>query len=101
MRLSFLLVLLLATSGCTLFEDHTVRAERSIDDAVWAFHGERQRFPRDLSELQAFADGRMSLDTAPFAQVRFEHPAPEILHVDLTAESPENVTISLSYAVTY
>ena len=101
MRLSFLLALLLATSGCTLFDDHTVRAERSIDAAVWAFQSQQQRFPHDLRELQAFTDGRMSLDTAPFSEVRFVHPTPEVLHINLTAESPDNVTVTLSYAVTY
>ncbi len=101
MRLSLLLALLLATSGCTLFTEHTVRAERSIDAAVLAFQNQRQRYPHDLAELQEFAAGRMSLDTAPFTEVRFEHPSPEVLHIHLTAASPDNVTVSLIYTDTY
>ncbi len=101
MRLPFLLTLLLLTSSCTLFDDHAVRAERSIDAAVLAFQGERQRFPRNLAELQAFADGRMSLDLEPFATVHFEHPAPEVLQVDLTSASEEDLSVSLRYEVTY
>ena len=101
MRLSLLLALLLATSSCTLFDEPAERAERSIDTAVLAFQNERQRFPRDLDELQAFAAGRLSLDTAPFSEVRFAHPTPEVLHVYLAAESPDRITVTLSYAVTY
>ncbi len=100
MRLFFLLALLLATSGCTLFTEPTERSARTVDAAVLAFQSEQQRFPRDLAELQAFANGRLSLDTAPFSEVRFVHPTPEVLRVYLTAESPDRVTVSLSYAVT-
>ena len=101
MRLSLLLALLLVTSGCTLFADRTVQAERSIDAAVWAFQSQRQRFPHDLAELQAFASRSAPLDTTPFSEVRFEHSAPEVLHVYLTTKPPHSETMSLGYAITH
>lgn len=100
MRLPFLLALLLLTSSCTLFEERTETAQRSVDAAVLAFQKEQGRYPHNLAELQDFAAGRVSLDTAPFTTIRFEHPAPETLRVYLASESPDNVAVTLSYTTT-
>ena len=97
MRFSLLLALLLVLSGCTLFDDPAVRAERNIDAAVWAFQTQQQRFPRDLDELQAFAAGRMSLDTGALSQVHFEHPAPEVLRVEFHTDSASDATEAITY----
>ena len=97
MRPSFLLTLLLILPGCTLFDDPAVRAERSITTAVWAFQTQQQRFPHDLDELQAFAAGRMSLDTASISQVHFEHPAPDILRVEFHTDSASDAIESLTF----
>ncbi|MBE7157730.1 MAG: hypothetical protein INR62_04735 [Rhodospirillales bacterium] len=97
MRRSFLLTSLLALSGCTLFDGPTVRAERSIEAAVWAFQTQRQRFPRDLDELQAFAAGRMSLDTGSLSQVYFDHPTPGVLRVEFHTDSASDAIESLTF----
>ena len=101
MRLSFLLALLVFASGCTLFDEPTERSQRSVAKAVVAFQQERERYPQDLAELQEFAAGRMSLDTSPFTIVRFEHPAPEALRIHLISESPDNISVILSYKTEY
>ena len=62
MRLLFLLALLLFVSGCTLFEERTNTAQRSVDAAVLAFQKEQQHYPRDLAELKTFANGRTPLE---------------------------------------